>query len=827
MVQSIPNPDLKQNNCEENEAVLEPLTEGEIVEIPSIEKESKKESFSKPSEVSADKNKPQVSEAPIESQQAFGTESTVSNGCNESFKQKEDHLKGNVDLKSLVQTKDMGSCEKLAKSRNSLLKNKSCYMSELTEIRLRTIAQFKGNQGRKDSKKKVSTLSGSCSKPESSRSKTNLDTKTVHEGSVKTLTKDIAVCKEMPKKRRSKSETDSSVHLKEPKDNSPKRRSVSDSAKVLSDDDEFILRLSGDEKEETERESIVAEMQVTSLPNEVMKDLQVPVVTSKTTVTKTSITTPESSSKPVLPSKQRVNDVSKRVDSKAADNVLQALLEKGFNYSLPSLPSTRIKKIAPNVKSEDSQKKSAEPVIDSRAQKPSPASTLSESKLLKSSENSTKINECSDDVNEEMSETVNTSITNFTREVIVKYSGLGPTKPKIDVFPISAKQLVQMDDGSISLSPSNFFSLYNINPKVNTSEADSERRRRRIDSTRTGPEGCSAISRYSNSRNSRNTRTRGLRDSNSGDRGAMRREGNQSRRNQSPPPRHRHSRDYSNDRSHYRDSHYSQEYYDRSKRDSRKEEASSSRSRKPSDCRSAKALKPYPKVSSIDAEDGEILSSDGEFETKTSSKRVRPSSQEKKKSMRENRTVQESVSRRKETDQSSSTSKPKPIIRHRICPPSTSGKVNYNLESDEMNDLDLDDDANFPVLGDDDLEENDCKGTDQNSSKESNSSGGMVLRRAPPRSVNAHKVSETQTPTQRGKRKLSISPDVVSEDSCQSILSVVNPDGKQMQSSRQTKKRLSTTSGKVLKSSENEDVANCSEIIKNLNVDAFLSKIHG
>lgn len=68
-----------------------------------------------------------------------------------------------------------------------------------------------------------------------------------------------------------------------------------------------------------------------------------------------------------------------------------------------------------------------------------------------------------------------------------------------------------------------------------------------------------------------------------------------------------------------------------------------------------------------------------------------------------------------------------------------------------------------------------------NSSNENIQSGMVTRRRAPPRSVNAHKMStlETSTPIQKGKRKLSMSPDVVSEDSCSSAQSSTDLEGQQ------------------------------------------------
>lgn len=95
-----------------------------------------------------------------------------------------------------------------------------------------------------------------------------------------------------------------------------------------------------------------------------------------------------------------------------------------------------------------------------------------------------------------------------------------------------------------------------------------------------------------------------------------------------------------------------------------------------------------------------------------------------------------------------------------------------------ITDADLDSE-NFPVLGEDDANGDDSKDSDQNSSPETNPNSKLPLRRAPPRQVNAHKLpSESKTPTQKGKRKLSTSPDVVSEDSCQSSLGSVTTDSK-------------------------------------------------
>lgn len=101
--------------------------------------------------------------------------------------------------------------------------------------------------------------------------------------------------------------------------------------------------------------------------------------------------------------------------------------------------------------------------------------------------------------------------------------------------------------------------------------------------------------------------------------------------------------------------------------------------------------------------------------------------------------------------------------------------------------MNLDDDTSFPVLGEDESEDVRQLETQQNSSNENAQSGMVTRRRAPPRSVNAHKVPltttstvSTSTPVQKRKRKLSTSPDIPSEDSCQSTLSVTNADGQQV-----------------------------------------------
>lgn len=97
-------------------------------------------------------------------------------------------------------------------------------------------------------------------------------------------------------------------------------------------------------------------------------------------------------------------------------------------------------------------------------------------------------------------------------------------------------------------------------------------------------------------------------------------------------------------------------------------------------------------------------------------------------------------------------------------------------------DVDLDDDMNFPVLGDDEKEDNDLKDTDQITGHQDDHNSSITRRRAPPRSVNAHKAppAELKTPIQKGKRKLSSSPDDVSEESCQSSLGSANTESKQV-----------------------------------------------
>ncbi|KAK3907671.1 Protein NPAT [Frankliniella fusca] len=838
----------------------------------------------KPSELTADENRTLEPLTLGESPKDFVAES---NNSKESPKQTCENFKVNVDLKSVIETKDMGSCGKLEKSQNTLLTSMSSVQSELIEKRLRTIAQLKGAFGKKDTKKKGCSLSCNSGKPEVSAPNPSLDSKKVQARSKEPVTKDIAICKEVPKKRRSKSEADGEVCHVEPKDSIFQERIASDSPEGCTDDKEFTLHLSEDEKEETECDSNVAEVPGPHLPHEVTKIN--PVTTSNPASSSTHKVSLESKLQEVSLNtpKQTAKFVSKKVSSKAADDAIKALLEKGFNCVLPSLPTKKIGKIDPHVNKEVHQKKPVDlnvskgvchkkPVnsnvskevslrkpadsnvskdvsqrrsgksIDSDSPKPS-ESTLFEMMSRKCNENPTIVDKNADSSDEEMSETINTSITSYTREVTVKYRGLGPKKPRIDVFPTRSMH-IEMEDTSISLSLSCFFPLYNNKSKVGGNGVEIERSRHRLDSSRTDTQVYTINQKYVHCQDSRDNRG-ALRDSRSGDRvpSRHRRDDSRSRKHQSPPRRQRHSRDYSADRSHYRDQHGHHKSHERIK--SMTKVDPSSHHRIHLSTRGAEPLKSSTKELRKDVEDGEIFSSDSELGAVTSSKRVRTSSQKIKQSVRENMAVKESATMRKKSNPGKSSSPTKENSSARVVkqhgifyPPvgderkssgvraSISRKDHDLPESDETNDIDLDDDSNFPVLGDDNNDESDPKETEQNSSKESNSSGGMVLRRAPPRSVNAHKAvsTKTGTPTRSSKRKLSTSLDNVSEDSCQSSFSVVNAEGKQKDSPRRTKKRMSISTGKAtMKKNENENVADCSEIIKNLNVDAFLSKIHG
>lgn len=539
----------------------------------------------------------------------------------------------NLELNSQIET-NKSNCEKSAKMRNAHNLGKPIIFTELELKRQRVVQTFKTTDPCGRNVRKIPVSVGNSIKPRSSVMKIVSEVKDSIEEFDKQGTKDAVRIIEIPKKRRSKSETVNVEPSSSPKDLNVKRRSASDSTSKLSDEDEeFKLHLSGDEKEESPSKSPAetcnsVELQIAALHadgdksdelHSSTKESKLPEVNnvsdnckSKADPSKTLNAIPLQSSKG--PSKCSVS-------SKSADALVKNFVEQGLGRALQSLPTERIKKISRPTNKSKSPSKSENKPLSQVLHEFEDNSSSHVKTSSKSRENS--LNGNSEDVcynlDDEMPEEIvlNTSTSTNSLDLIIMHKGLGNVKPKKDPISIKAFKLMMGDheDESVVFSPTSFFTLYESSTsRKQSEEVVCERKNQNSDKDRPKNNRFSKTDRkglISNSSDRGDTRIHRSGDRSSDDRGRRYRNECRMRRNRSPSPKYRHSRDYSVDHDHRRDSHRSQDHGSRSRSNmhssyhGRRCSDSESRSREPSNSKTKTSGKE-------EAEEGEILSSDTE-----------------------------------------------------------------------------------------------------------------------------------------------------------------------------------------------------------------------
>lgn len=774
-----------------------------------------------------------------------------------------------LDLKSLIETKDMGSCEKIAKARSAHNSGSNVILSELHEKRRRTLEQLKKGPSTKRTlkeskeKKLISDEIIPQCVPDGEEDKDNKPTK------------DCKPNTEKPKKQRSKSEVDKLSSAEESNDLTVRQKGALDGARISDDDEEFRLRLSGDEKEDSPPKSSkepcdsleleIAALHGAEMTSRTSSGAQKPLCPQAKTEVNNGA--PETSGQSMKIAPRNV------VSSKAADELIKVLMKEGFGVPLPPVPSQKIKKVDPNVIKADSNIKSGKSNSMSPEQKePTSSQTFSTMSVEKTYNEESLDTDDSSEVGYE--EVINTSSTN-SHVVALSYKGLGISRAKKNT-PVKLDQTYDMGDFNVSLTLTSFISLFDSTPRTKLAETTSVHRRgrnsdyMRLDSKSQRPDNNRF---FHPSTHGTDSRRRQPRDKSPRDRSSRHYSDSRTRRNRSPSPRAKHDRHYSADDRRRKDNHQ----LSRSDHYSRKQVTHSSQSRKYPDTESRSAdsssskTKSAPKKcvelkmseskvskskSKEDAEEGELLSSDSDFEPKSNKQRKRVSNLSSSTRCAKGLADTDALEKGTMECQQASSNSPGILSRlkcqnvnlerrkgartrkstlNNIPDTTTAGSRTGQSAKDgpseeEVIDTDLDG-MDFPMLGDED--ESDAKGTEQNRLDGNEQTGVTTRRRAPPRSVNAHKtsVSENKTPVQRGKRKLSISPDFASEDSCQSTSAPLNPDTKQKRLSRRSKKPATSTNTcsptTTNPSNGSEDVADPTEIIKNLDVESFLAKVHG
>ncbi|XP_034232674.1 LOW QUALITY PROTEIN: serine-rich adhesin for platelets-like [Thrips palmi] len=561
----------------------------------------------------------------------------------------------------------------------------------------------------------------------------------------------------------------------------------------------------------------------------------------------------------VEPNVQEAN--SEKKGDKIASNEKKTEVGTGQSNKVKTIAENCDKKAA---NSEKSNKKavstSEKPDVKTSRPKDINSSKRSNSRVNMYPEDAEEHHSDADDEDDACMEEINTSLGNAV-ELKLTYKGLGHFVPKRDLCVAKPLKIMMGEGQPISLAPTLFLPLFERIPGEHSPKSESAKKQAQEPVSR-------KMSRTSKSNLSRRT-SGGSLVRTTWDGTCSRHQNSRSGRNRSPSPRYRRVSHHNNDRGSVRDTHRSQGYYPRRDSYNRRHEANSSHHRGSSEYESrlSEASKSRTKpVERQEAEDGEILSSDSsDFEVKTNNRRRKasspPSMRQVKRSAREGMTTTEKGS--KESEPKKTHSSPLKVKRttRRVSqsvakfsmdltessekerktkkkgtvekqsqkvPTTTSEKLGRDTQDEDVDDLDLDNTI-FPVLGEDaDDFENSTKETQPNGSNENDQSGVVTRRRAPPRSVNAHKVSamETCTPIQKGKRKLSTSPDVASEDSCHSVLSSTNPEG-QVRSSIKAATCSTAPPAKMSKPNNKGEKVAETEIIKNLDVESFLSKLHG
>lgn len=801
----------------------------------------------------------------------------------------------NQELRSLIETKDMGTCQRIASSRNAHSSKIPDIRDEMQEKRRRTVELIKGNLSGKFASKKDKVLNpfATRNKPETMKSGIVAEGKQAKVAN-KQQTKELNPSSGVPKTRNSKYDSKQSVQP----ESQVKQGKTFDTTNPNSDEEEgFKLHLSGDEKDETPQETSTQpldylEEQVAAIHGDVGHSN--PAAIEMERVIGKEEKSDQQSKAPKASVQRSKLVVKKKASSEAADEVLKTLLEVGYGCKLPPPPPVKIRKLVPTAKhattnenknssfvtiEEKSDEKIKSTSVPHNPKKTVEISDIPEAPTTeKSDKKQASVSEKSDgktikpqDINQNKRsdskgnvpskvveeqpfsadddqvcvETLDSSVPN-SREMKLSYKGLGPSMIKEDMFIIKPLR-VMMGDDPLCLTPTEFLSIFEKAPKYESTERRSQKYVSGKDRT-SKSESSRRISCHRDSDN-RARATGGL----------SRHQDSRSRRNRSPSPRFRRSSYYVNDRGSVRDHKPRRESY------GRRHEAHSSHHRRspgpearPSESSNSRSIP----MERQEVEEGEVFSSDSsDFEVKTNKRRRNAASPphirlvKRSSDQRITRTAKGS----KESDQKKHQYSPVKVKRvtRRVSMsvvkvnsvfPENSEKENrtrkgatekqdQNLstsndkknvkdsQEEETDDVDLDDDADFPVLGDED----DGKESQQNSSSENNQSGMVTRRRAPPRSVNAHKIStvETSTPIQKGKRKLSSSPDVASEDSCHSALSSTNTVAQQSRSCKKATLGSAAPAAKISKPNDKGEKVAETEIIKNLDVESFLSKLHG